>query len=95
MQTTKKIAEANESANDTNQKTKQALDTLVDEHSTFKATMKKVKFEHKEGDVLHAVASEVADEQDRLQVELDCSCEDLATASRESSNCWAAQEAAT
>ena len=47
------------------------------------------------------MASEVADEldraqkdQDRLQDKLDCSCEDLATASREFSNCWATQEAA-
>ena len=46
--------------------------------------------------------SEVADEldraqkdQDRLQDELDCSCDDLATASREFSNCWATHEAAT
>ena len=53
-----------------------------------------------EGDVFFAVASEVADEleraqndQDRLQDELDCSCEDLAAATREFSNCWAAQEA--
>ena len=48
------------------------------------------------------MASEVADElersqrdQDRLQDELDCSCADMATAAREFSNCWAAQEATT
>ena len=57
--------------------------------------MKKVTFEHEEENVLHAVAPEVTDEldrsqkdQDRLQDELDCSCEDMATASREFSNCW-------
>ena len=63
--------------------------------------MKKVTFEHEKGDVLHAVASEVADElggaqkdQDRQQNELDCSRKDLATASREFSNCWDTREAA-
>ena len=63
--------------------------------------MKKVTFEHEEGDVLYAIVTEATDEleraqkdQDRPQDELDCSCEDLATAAREFSNCWAAQEAA-
>ena len=81
----KKNAEANDRAFDMNQKTTQALDTLAEEYGTFEASVKKVTFEHAEGDVLHAVASEVADELDldqvRLQDELDCSCEDLATAS--------------
>ena len=52
--------------------------------------------------MLYAVASEVADEleraqkdQDRLHDELDCSCENMATAAREFSKCWTAQEAAT
>ena len=64
--------------------------------------MKKVTFEHEEGDVLYAVASEVAQElhrarkdQDRPQDELDCSCEDLASASKEFSNCWATHEGAS
>ena len=57
--------------------------------------------EHEEGDALHAVLTEATDEleraqkdRDRLQDELDCSCEDMATAAREFSNYWAAQEAA-
>ena len=33
-------------------------------------------------------------DQDHLQNELDCFCEDMATAAKEFSNCWAAQEAA-
>ena len=61
--------------------------------------MKKVTFEHEEGDVLHVVASEVADELDRAQKDqdrlLECSCEDLATASNEFSNCFATHEAAS
>ena len=32
-------------------------------------------------------------DQDPLQDDLDCSCEDLANAAREFSDCWAAQEA--
>ena len=58
--------------------------------------------EHEEGDVLNVVASEVAEEldraqkdQDRLQDELECACEDLATASREFSNCRATVDAAS
>ena len=81
----RKNAEANDRAYDMNQKTLQALDILAKEYGSFEATMKKVTFEHEEGDVLYAMASEVADEldraqkdQDRLQDELDCSCEDLA-----------------
>ena len=84
-----------------NQKTIQTLDTLAEEYGTIEATMKKVTPEYEEGDVLYAVASEVASEldraqkdQDRLEDELDCSCVDLATASREFSNCWATQEEA-
>ena len=51
--------------------------------------MKKVKFQHEEGDVLYAVELD----QDRLRDELDCSCEDLATASRKIiSDCWATRE---
>ena len=48
-----------------------------------------------------AEVTEVTDEleraqkdQDRLQDALDCSCEDMATAAREFSICWAAQDAA-
>ena len=75
---------------------------MAEEHTAIEATVKKVTFEHEEGDVLYAVASEVADElerprkdQDRLQDELDCSYEDPAAATRDFSNCWAAQEATT
>ena len=46
--------------------------------------------EHEEGDVLYAAVTEVFDEleraqkdQDRLQDELDCSCEDMATVAQE------------
>ena len=49
------------------QKTIQVLDTLAEEYSTFEATMNKVTFEHEEGDVLYAVASEVADELERAK----------------------------
>ena len=85
-----------------NQKTIEAPDTLAEECGVFEGTMKKVTFEREVEDALYAVASEVADEldwaqkdQDRLKDELDCSCEDMATAARELSNSWAAQEAAT
>ena len=74
-----------------NQKSAQALDTLADDYEAFEVTIKKATNEHEEGDVLYAVASQVAEDleraqkdQDRPQDELDCSCEDLATASWES-----------
>ena len=60
----KKNAEANDRAYNMNQKRTQALATLAEEYGTFEATVKKVTFEHAEGGVLHAVASEVADELD-------------------------------
>ena len=100
--TYQKNAEANDGAYDMNQNTIQALDSLAEEYGVSEVTMKKVMFEHEEGDVLYAVASEVTDEleraqkdPDRLQDELDCSCEAMANAAREFFNCWAAQEAAT
>ena len=99
--TNDKNAEANDRAYDMKLKTIQALDTLTQEYGNFEVSMKKVMFEHEEGDVLYAIVTEATDElerapndQDRLQDELDCSCEDLATAAREFSDCWAAQEAA-
>ena len=46
-----------------NRKTVQALDTLAEEYGVFEVTMKKVTFEHKEKDVLHAVASEMAEDE--------------------------------
>ena len=59
-------------------------------HTAFEASMQKVTSEHEEGDVLYAVVTEATDEleraqkdQHRLQDELDCSCEDMATAVRE------------
>ena len=60
----KKKPEANNRAYDINQKTVQALDTLAEECGVFEVTMKTVTFEHEEGDVLYAVASEVAEELD-------------------------------
>ena len=88
-----KNAEANNRAYDMNLKTMQALDTLAEEYGNFERTMKKLTFEHEEEDVLNAVASEVADEleraqedQDRLQDELECTSEDLATASKDFPN---------
>ena len=44
-------AEANNKAYDMNQKTTQALDTLAEEYGVFEVTMKKVTFEHEEGDM--------------------------------------------
>ena len=100
--TYKKNAEANNRAYDMNQKTTTALDTLVEEYGVFEVTMQKVTFEHEEGDVLYAVASEVAEEldwahedQDRPVDELEWSNEDLATAFKEFSTCWATHEAST
>ena len=94
----KKKAEANDRAYDMNQKTTQASDALAEEYTAFEASMKKVTFEHEEEDVLFAAATEVTGElerapedQDRLQDELASSCEDMATAAREFSNCWAAR----
>ena len=63
--------------------------------------MKKVTLETEEGDMLYAVASEVGEElerilkdQNRLQDELEFTCEGMVTASREFSNCWALHNAA-
>ena len=50
--------EANDTAHDVNVKTIQALDTLAEEYGNFEATMKKVTFEHEEGDVLYATVTE-------------------------------------
>ena len=49
--TYKKNAEANDRANDMNQKTIQALDTQAEDYGTFEETMNKVMSEHGEGDV--------------------------------------------
>ena len=79
----------------------QASDTLAEEYEAFEVTMKKVAFEHEEGDMLYAVASEVAGEldraqkdQDRLQDELELTCQGMATTSKEFANCWALHNAA-
>ena len=63
--------------------------------------MKKVTLETEEGDMLFAVAHEVGEEldtaqkdQDRLQDELEFSCEGMVTASKEFTNCWAVHNAA-
>ena len=62
--------------------------------------MANVRSEHEAGDVLHAATLEVAEElertqkdQGRPQDDLDCSCDDLAGATKEFSDCWAAHEA--
>ena len=59
-------------------------------------------FDHEEVDVLFVAASEVVEEldrfekdQDRLQDEMECTCEDLAIVSKEFSNCRATHEAAS
>ena len=62
------------------------------------STIKNVTSEHEAGDVLHAAALEVAEEPERTQKDqghpdLDCSCDDLAAATKEFSDCWAAHEA--
>ena len=56
--------------------------------------------QHEARDVLHAATLEVAEElertqkdQGRLQDDLDCSCDDLAAATKEFSDCWATHEA--
>ena len=54
-----------------NQKMIQTPDALAEEYSAFEASMKKVTFEHEEGDVVYAVASEVADELERAQKDQD------------------------
>ena len=70
------------------------LDTLAEEYEAFEVTMKKVAFEHEEGDMLYAMASEVAEEldraqkdQDRLHDELEFTCEGIVIASKEFTNC--------
>ena len=92
----KKNAEATTRAYDLNQQTLQALDTLAEEYEAFEVTMKKVAFEHEEGDVLYAMASEVVEEldraheeQERLQYEVEFTCECCVTASS-----WALHNAA-
>ena len=65
----------------------QALDTLAEEYEIFEETMKKVTLETEEGDMLFTVAYEVGEEldraqkdQDRLQDELELTCEGMVTA---------------
>ena len=98
--TYKKNAEANDKAFDLNQKTIQALDALAEDYVAFEATMASVTSEHEAGDAIHAMAAETSGElervqkdQGRLQDDLDCSCDDLAAATRGFSDCWAAHEA--
>ena len=78
-----------------NQMTIQISDALAEEHTAYEASMKKVMSVHEEGDALSAVVTETTDEleraqkdQDRLQDELDCSCEDMANVAGEFSDCW-------
>ena len=99
--TYKKHTGANTRSYDLKQKTMQALDTLVEEYEIFEETMRKVTCETEEGDMLCAVASEVGEElervlkdQNRLHDELEFTCEDMVTASKEFTNCWALHNAA-
>ena len=99
--TRKMPTEANTRAYDLNQKTMQALDTLAEEYELFEETMRKVTHETEEADMLYAVASEVGEEldrtqkdQERLQDELEFTCEGMVTASKEITNCWALHKAA-
>ena len=95
--TYKKNTDANDKADDLNQKSIQALDALAKEYVGFEATMANVTSEHEAGYVLHAATLEVAEElertqkdQGRLQDDLDCSCDALAVATKEFSDWWAA-----
>ena len=94
--TYKKNAKANDRAYDMNQQTIQALNTFAEEYGTFEATMKKVTLgtRGRRRIVCSGLRGGAQKEPERLQDELDCSCEDLATASREFSN-RATQEAAS
>ena len=99
--TYKKNTDANDKTCDLNQqKSIQALDALEKEYVDFEATMDNDTSEHEAGYVLHAATLEVAEELERtqknqgpLQDDLDCSCDDLAAATKGFSDCWAAHEA--
>ena len=74
----------------------QALDVLAEEYEVCEETMKKVTYETEEGDRLFAVAYEAMEEldkaqkdQDRLQDEMEVTCESMVAASKEHTNCWA------
>ena len=93
--TYEKNTEANTKVYDLNQKTMQALNALAEEYEIFE-TMKKVKHKTEEGDMLFAVAYEAMEEldkaqkdQDRLQDELEATCDSMVTVSKEFTNCWA------
>ena len=92
--------EANDKAYDLNQKSMQALDALAKEYIDFEAIMANVTSEQEAGDVLHVATLQMAEEleraqkdQGRLQDDLDCSSDALTAATKEFSDCWAAQEA--
>ena len=75
--------------------------TLAEEYGVFEETMKKVTLETEKGDMLCPVASEVGEEldralkdQDRLQDELEFTCEGMVPASKEFTNSWALHNAA-
>ena len=58
--------------------------------------MANVTSEHEARDAAHAAAAElelVQKDQGRLQYDLDCACDDLAAATRQFSDCWAAHKA--
>ena len=65
---------------------------MAEEYEAFEVTMKKVAFEHEEGDALCAIASEAAEldraqkDQNRLQDEVEFTCEGIVTASKEFKN---------
>ena len=82
-----------------NKRTVQALVALAEEYCAIEASMKKVMSVHEEGEELYAVVTETAGEleraqkeQDHLQDEVDRSCEELALAPRDFSDCWTAHE---
>ena len=73
---------------------------MAAEHVAFEATLANVTSEHEARDVLHAATLEVAEELERTQQDqvrpqddLDCSCDDLAAATKEFSDCLAAHGA--
>ena len=90
--TYKKKTEANTKVYDLNQKTMQDLDPLAEEYEIFEETMKKETHETEVFAVAHEAMEEfdkAQKDQDRLQDELEFTCESMVTASKEFTNCWA------
>ena len=83
--TCKKSTEANTKVYDLNQKTMQVMDVLAEEYEILEETVKQVTHETEELD-------KAQKDQDRLQDELEATCESMVIASREFSNCRAPHE---